>query len=93
MSAMNKGLRADNKTGFKGVTHTKKGYKARVQRQTSFVYGGRQVFDLHTSIHSTPEEAAHAYDDAVRRLHGTEAPRFNFPEVGERGLDGEVRAA
>jgi hypothetical protein len=90
---LNKGLRADNSTGFKGVTATKTGFLARVQAQDPLSGGGRVVYDLHRSRHATAEDAAHAYDEAVRDLYGNEAPRFNFPKVGEKGLDGEVRAA
>ena len=39
---------------------------------------------LHVGQFHTPEEAARAYDDAARRIHG-EFACVNFPREGERG--------
>jgi len=39
---------------------------------------------------ATAEEAGRRYDQEARRLNGGNN-LFNFPEPGERGLDGTVR--
>lgn len=95
MKAMNKGLRADNSTGFKGVIRNRSkagGYRARVQAQTG-KGDSRRVFTVWSGVYETAQEAAHEYDDAVRTLYGVEVPRFNFPKPGEAGLDGVRRSA
>lgn len=56
--------------GFKGV----KKYKGRYRAVIGFE--SRQV---RLGSYATPEEAAAAYDEAARRLHG-EFARLNFPE-------------
>eukprot|EP01045_Picozoa_sp_COSAG04_P004719 COSAG04_NODE_209_length_20232_cov_116.817315_28_plen_74_part_00 len=51
----------------------------------SIRHEGRQQ---HLGYHNDEEEAARAYDDRARKLHGARA-RLNFPEAGER--QGEAR--
>lgn len=77
----NSGLRRDNPTGFKGVTRHGGSYRAILS------WGGGNT---HLGSFKTPEEAARAWDEAARELQG-EWARFNFPRIGERGLDGSIR--
>lgn len=89
------GLRTDNATGFRGVhrlSRTGK-YVAALQGQSPTPDGGRTNYDLfRKGGFESAEEAALAYDEAARSWHG-DAARLNFPNVGERGLDGTVREA
>ncbi|MFA6043647.1 MAG: AP2 domain-containing protein, partial [Phycisphaerales bacterium] len=58
--------------GFKGVRREKCGlYAAHIQ------VAGRRYYTYHLT---TAEEAARAYDEMARRLHG-EFARLNFPEA------------
>ena len=54
-------LRSDNSSGFKGVTRAGTKWQASIRRN------GRP---LHLGLHSTPEAAAHAYDQAALELYG-----------------------
>lgn len=54
-------LRSDNSSGFKGVTRAGAKWQASIRRN------GRP---LHLGLHSTPEAAAHAYDEAALELYG-----------------------
>lgn len=66
-----------NTSGFKGVNWSKKSSVWRAEIRAN----GQSRFLGH---HSTPEEAARAYDAAARELHG-EFACLNFPRIGERG--------
>lgn len=77
----NSKLSTANRSGFKGVSWYRGKWRA------VLVKGGRQKS---LKYHSTVENAARAYD-AAARLHFGEFARLNFPEVGERGLDGQVK--
>ena len=73
----NQCLRSDNKTGYKGVyfnNHHKK-YLAEIRSHGVKTYIG--LFD-------NPVDAALAYDEAARVIHG-EFACVNFPQPGERG--------
>lgn len=69
-------LRSDNASGFKGVhwDASQRRWKAQIS------VGGKR---LSRGRYLTAEEAAHAYDDAARELHG-EFATLNFPAPGER---------
>ena len=72
-NAKNKSMQGNNTSGFKGVSF-KKGYgKYQAQIQADGVYHHLGYFD-------DPIEAAHAYDDAARKLHGDFAAP-NFPKT------------
>jgi hypothetical protein len=73
---MNLRKRRDSKSPYKGVALRKENGTWHAQIQA---HG--KIYRLGT--YRTPEEAAHAYDDAARRLHG-EFARLNFPREGER---------
>jgi len=60
---------------FKGVSLSRGRWRATIRDDYRTVHLGR--FD-------TEKEAAHAYDEAARRLHGSEFARVNFPRGGER---------
>lgn len=65
-----------NKSGFKGVSYDSKNDRW---------YACISVNDKTRAIgtYSTPEEAARAYDDAAREIHG-EFARLNFPAGHEQ---------
>lgn len=67
--------RSDSTTGFKGVWLHREG----VWRATIQAAGRRQ----HLCVYPTPEDAARAYDEAARELHG-EFARLNFPAEVQR---------
>lgn len=69
--------RSDNTAGFKGVAWHKGHRKWR-----AYIGAGGQS-PQHLGYFATAEEAAHAYDDAARELHG-EYATVNFPALGER---------
>lgn len=73
----NKVLQRNNTTGFKGVSFHKDAgkYKSIIWKDGVRHYLG--LFEM-------PEDAAQAYDDAARELHG-EFARLNFPQEGEQG--------
>jgi len=64
----------EREIGFRGVCRNKDRWSARITRD------GKHV---HLGTYDTKEDAARAYDEAARRLHG-EFARFNFPREGER---------
>ena len=66
----NRPIRADNTSGFIGVNLRKGKWNARIS-----VNGKRK----HLGDFNTPEEAAHARDEAVKELHG-EFAVLNFPD-------------
>lgn len=72
-NSMNQRLRRDSKTGFRGVS----------KRKEKFVAGIGRTSRLHLGQFSTADEAAAAYDEAARRIHG-EFARLNFPGKGEQ---------
>lgn len=71
-------LRSDNRTGFKGV--------GTAVRKTDPYFAA--IVDHGVRVHlgnfSSPEQAAHAYDDAARHVFGIFAC-VNFPLPGEQG--------
>lgn len=66
--------RRDNTTGYKGVTYESDRRKYRATIQCERVHHSLGRFN-------TAEEAARAYDDAAKRLHG-EYACLNFPDKG-----------
>lgn len=68
----NRGVPKHNKTGFKGVTLAACG-----KGEKWMAHITAQKRTLWLGAFSTPEEAARAYDEAARRLHG-EFARTNF---------------
>lgn len=60
---------------FKGVSWSRNHWRASIRDNYKTVHLGR---------FATEEEAARAYDEAARRLHGSEFARVNFPREGER---------
>lgn len=67
----NTGLRAHNKSGYKGVIwhHARSNWRAEIRAN-----GHRR----NLGYFDTPEAAARAYDEAAREMHGAFA-RLNFP--------------
>ena len=57
----NRGVRKDSKIGLKGVERSGSGFSSRIMIEGKRTYLG---------IFRTPEEAAAAYEEAARRLHG-----------------------
>ncbi len=72
---MNRRVSRANANGFKGVTHDRGKWNAKISDE------GRRV---HIGRYATADEAAMAYDTAARRLFGVYA-RLNFPGTGEMG--------
>jgi hypothetical protein len=73
-NAHNAGLRQDNTSGYRGVSWHKGNRR----------WGARIMHLKRTHIlgqYATAEDAARAYDEAARELHGAFA-RLNFPEEG-----------
>jgi hypothetical protein len=68
---LNVGMRADNRSGYRGVTKASRGKRWRAQIG---VYGVR----TYIGSYPTPEDAARAYDDAAIKHHGEHA-QLNFP--------------
>jgi len=64
-------------SGFRGVYRHHRGHVWKMEIRC----GGERVF----STHATAEEAALAYDEVARRLHG-EFAVLNFPRTGEQGV-------
>lgn len=62
-NAMNRGMQADNKSGFKGVSFHKESGKWQAQTKKK---GHEKMY----SRHDTPQEAAHAYNKAAIKMHG-----------------------
>lgn len=72
-------------TGFKNVSTTRSGkYRAWIHPQ------GRHA-QVYIGTFASAEEAARARDTWVRENLDAEFEVFNFPNIGERGLDGETR--
>jgi hypothetical protein len=76
-NSQNRRRRSDNTSGFQGVSWYK---RARKWHAHIGVGGGPQRT---LGYFTTAEEAARAYDDAARELHG-EYATVNFPAPGER---------
>jgi hypothetical protein len=68
-NAYNKRKHIDNTSGYKGVRMKAKKWEAHIGDHGRDYYLGR---------YSSPEEAARAYDEAAKRLHG-EFASLNFP--------------
>ena len=66
----NRKKNSNNKTGFKGVSLHRKKYRAQLR------FNGER-FSL--GCYDTPEEAARAYDEKAKELHG-EYANLNFPD-------------
>lgn len=73
-SARNRHVRKDSASGYKGVCATRGRFRAHI-----YANGHRHWL----GAYDVPEDAALAYDDAARLLHGVHA-RFNFPSEGEQ---------
>lgn len=67
--------RKSKATPYKGICSNPPGWAAQIREN------GKKV---HLGQFKTPEEAARAYDEAARRIHG-EFACVNFPREGERG--------
>lgn len=82
-NSYNRKISDRNKSGFKGVATTESDtYSVRLSIQYKMAYIG---------TFSSPEEAAKAYDSAVRMRRGN-LGTYNFPEIGERSaITGAVR--
>ena len=73
-NSQNKKLRADSKSGYKGVYERSNGrFQAYIGNPE---YPGRHIS---LGYHNTPEEAARAYDAKAKELHG-EYAHLNFPD-------------
>lgn len=68
---MNQTKKNDNTSGYKGVSAFRKSWQAKI---------GLNGRDHYIGVFSTKDEAARAYDEAAKRLHG-EFATFNFREV------------
>lgn len=68
----NRGMQADNTSGYKGVGVGRHGKNWRAQIRVR----NKQI---HIGVFSTPEEAARAYDDAAKKYFG-EYAHLNFPD-------------
>ena len=75
-NSRNTRVHLDSASGLKGVSWYKRSRKWRAHIHV----GTKQQ---HLGYFATAEEAAHAYDDAARELHG-EYATVNFPALGER---------
>ncbi len=73
-NGMNRGKQANNTSGYKGVVWNKKLNKWVAQ------IGAKAVKKtIHLGVFLNKEDAAHAYDEAAKKLHGKFA-RLNFKE-------------
>ncbi len=75
-NSQNRRQRADNTSGYKGVTWHKRIDKWQAKVKADGV-------SRHVGYYETAEEAARAYDIAARFFHG-EYASLNFPAPGER---------
>jgi len=75
-NTQNSRLHKNNKTGFKGVIWLQRYRKY----QANIRIGDKQ--DLYLGRFDTPEEAAHAYDEAARKHH-REFAYLNFPATAQ----------
>jgi hypothetical protein len=75
-NAMNRGLAANNTSGFKGVSRKRNRWQAAIKLDGNTRYLG---------MFATPEEAARAYDAAAREFFG-EFARLNFPDSPRANL-------
>lgn len=76
LNAANSRKRVTNMSGYKGVGLL----KSSGRYQAQITSNGKNI---RLGIFTDPAEAAHAYDDAARRIFG-EYARLNFPRDGER---------
>jgi hypothetical protein len=60
-NSFNSSMYSNNTSGFKGVTATRNKWKAQI------MLGGQKI---HLGVYPTKEEAAAAYAEAAKRLHG-----------------------
>lgn len=79
-NAMNRGMRTDNSSGFKGVYRRGRLWRAQIQIQ------GRRV---HLGTFDDATDAALAYD-AVARIEYGEYGTLNFPKPGEQPVRDEA---
>ncbi len=77
-NVMNTRLRADNTTGFKGISYIKK--KRGTKKYSAHLKIGTRR--IHLGYFYAPVEAARAYDKAAREHFG-EFARLNFPEESD----------
>lgn len=70
---VNRELRSNNKSGFKGVCWN----KSRENWEVTIQINGKH---RHIGYYDTPEEAARVYDEAAIKYHG-EFARLNFPDM------------
>jgi len=69
-NSMNRGLAANNTSGFKGVSRHERRWQSRIRLDGLLI---------HLGTFGTPEDAARAYDEAALALFGQFA-RPNFPQ-------------
>lgn len=69
-NAMNSNIRSDNTSGYKGVSKHGRKWRAYIDKD------GKRIL---LNSHSTPEEAARAYDKAAKEYFG-EFASLNFPD-------------
>lgn len=69
--------RRTDRHGLRGVYPADGSWSARIKTHSKQINVGR---------YATPADAAHAYDEAARRVHG-EFARFNYPAHGEQPID------
>jgi hypothetical protein len=75
--ALNRKIRSDNVSGYRGVSKQQYGYISRIVIDS----GNRKYL----GFFSDPKDAAIAYDNAARLYHGNNA-RLNFPNPNEQGV-------
>lgn len=68
----NRGIRSDNKTGFKGVSLSESGRRFAARIKVNYK-------NIRLGYFEKKEDAARAYDKAAREFHG-EFARLNFPD-------------
>jgi hypothetical protein len=83
-NSRNRQKNTNNSSGYSGV-----GLKKSIGKWESRTH--RESKDIYFGYYSSPDLAALARDAFIRK-HDPYG-RYNFPLVGERGLDGEIRVA
>lgn len=81
-NSANRGATRANTSGYKGVSRHRDRWRAQVKVRGT----GR----LYSAVFGTAEEAARAFDGAIRLYRPGPFERFNFPLPGERDLNGNL---